>query len=141
MKPFFVTRARMDREVAAVCEAARLEAEQEAARHARQLAEAAAANKRLDDRRRELGRRLDLAHDKELGELGDITLLEGRAARAEARVRRLEKVLDRVAAGARTNARRAEHLQDRLDDACGLNDPAIEARRIVQARPVKEDAS
>ena len=141
MKFPLVTRARMDRELAADREAARQQAEQEAARHAHQLAEAAAANKRLDGRVRELGRRLDSAHDMELCELGDVVLLEARAARAEGRVRRLEKVLDRVAAGARTSERRADRLQARLDDACGLNSAAIEARRIVQARSVKEASS
>ena len=98
MKFPFVTRARMDRELDAVRETAQQHAEQAFARHARQLAEAAAANKRLDDRRRELGRRLDSVHDKALGELGDITLLEARAARAEARVQQLEKDVSRLQA-------------------------------------------
>jgi septal ring factor EnvC (AmiA/AmiB activator) len=130
VKWLFVTRARMDRELAAVREAARQQAEQEAARYARQLAEAAAANKRLDDRRRELGRRLDSAHDENLVELADITALEARANRA-----------DDLAAQLRASERRTDRLQARLDDSCGLNSAAIEARRITQARPVKEESS
>lgn len=130
MKIPFVTRARMDRELAAVREAAREEAEQAAARHTRKLAEAAAANQRLAGRNRELSRRLDSAHDAELGELADISALEARAARA-----------GELAAALRASERRAEQLQRRLDDACGLNSAAIEKRRIVQATPAKEDAS
>jgi hypothetical protein len=134
----FVTRARMDRELDAVRATALAHAEQAAARHARKLAEAAAANQRLDGRNRELSRRLDSAHDQELGELGDITLLEARAVRADARVRRLLRVIARGGDALRTSRRRADRLQSRLDDACGLNSAAIEARRITQAHPVKE---
>lgn len=50
---------------------------------ARWLAEATADNKRLVGRNRELSRRLDSAHDANLGELGDIALLEARAQRLE----------------------------------------------------------
>lgn len=135
-----VTRARMDRELAAVREEARLEAEQAAARFARKLAEAAAANRRLDDRRRELGRRLDAAHDTELGELGDISTLEDRAARSDARVRRLLRVIARGGEALRTSRRRADRLQSRLDDAVGLSGAAYDWRRVVPQR-VEEDAS
>lgn len=73
---------------------------------ARWLAESRADNKRLTGRVNELSRRLDSAHDANLGELGDIARLEGRAVAAEARAGQLEKDVAR--------------LQARLDDAVGM---------------------
>jgi hypothetical protein len=81
---------------------------------ARQLAEADAANRRMQGRLLELGRRL--------------------AAAAESDPEHLAAMQQELAA-ARTEAaaatRRADRLQERLDDATGLNDPKVLAGPTV----------
>ncbi|MDX2763364.1 hypothetical protein [Streptomyces europaeiscabiei] len=88
----------------------------------RQNAELDAANRRLADRNIELGRRLS-----RLGESDPEY-----AARLEKRVARLRQVAARLVAGATAEKRRADLLQGRLDDACGLNSLAVEAGRHWQ---------
>jgi hypothetical protein len=90
---------------------------------ARQLVAADAANRRLHDRNLELGRRVTALAESDLEY----------AAQLERRVARLKKVGKRVLAAWAREQRRAEHLQQRLDNACGLNPPAVEACRHWQA--------
>jgi len=82
----------------------------------RQLAEAGAANRRLYDRNLELGRRLSL-----LGESDPEY-----AARLERRVDRLRKATSRILAAYHGEQRRADRHRERLDQALGLDSPAIE---------------
>ncbi|MEV7140715.1 hypothetical protein [Streptomyces tauricus] len=108
MKLPLITRSRHERELDAAQQATRRAEKElvaEKLRHALEIGGAEAANTRLAGRNRELSRRLDSAHDKELGELGDIAQLEERARLAEVHVRQLEKDVAR--------------LQARLDDAVG----------------------
>ncbi|MGW8719633.1 hypothetical protein ACWGNR_10030 [Streptomyces althioticus] len=90
---------------------------------AKRLSEADAANRRLYDRNLELGRRVSALAESDLEY----------AAQLERRVARLKKVGKRVLAAWAREQRRAEHLQQRLDNACGLNSPAVEAGRHWQA--------
>lgn len=94
-----------------------------------------AANRRLYDRNLELGRRLS-----RLGESDPEY-----AARLEARIRRLLKVRTRFYAAGHAEWVRANHLQRRLDQALGLDSPAIEqagARaKHDRLNAPKEDAS
>ncbi|MFI1728231.1 hypothetical protein ACH40E_03120 [Streptomyces acidicola] len=133
----FVLRSRHDAEVAALnADRDRLRARAETAEgHAatakynreqviRQLSEADAANLRLAGRNLELGRRL-AQHAEADPEY---------AARLERRVARLRRAGARVLAAWAAEKRRADRLQARLDDACGLNHPAVEEGRAWQER-------
>jgi hypothetical protein len=102
------------RERAETAEGARATAEYNREQVLRQLAEAGAANRRLYDRNLELGRRLASASDPQY------------AARLERRVDRLRKATSRILAAYHGEQRRADHLQRRLDQALGLDAPAIE---------------
>jgi len=76
----------------------------------RQHAEASAANSRLHGRNVELGRRLNRLSEAD----------PEYAAALECRVGRLLKAVARVGAIAVAERRRADHLQQRLDDAVGI---------------------
>ncbi|MEU3507617.1 hypothetical protein ABZ733_06775 [Streptomyces longwoodensis] len=76
----------------------------------RQNAELDAANRRLADRNLELGRRLSQHAEAD----------PKYAAHLEQRVERLKQVGARVLAAWHAEQRRADHLQERLDDAVGL---------------------
>ncbi|MBQ0974517.1 hypothetical protein KBZ00_25815 [Streptomyces sp. RK31] len=90
---------------------------------ARQFAEADAANRRLEARNLELGRRVTALAESDLEY----------AAQLERRKTSLEKAGRRILAAWRREQKRADHLQQRLDNACGLNSPAVEAGRHWQA--------
>lgn len=133
---WFVTRRRYEEELAAAKheirrQRERAEAAEEKASTAefnreqvlRQLAEADAANRRLHGRNLELGKQVSALAESDLEY----------AAQLERRVARLKKVGKRVLAAWAREQRRAEHLQQRLDNACGLNSPAVEAGRHWQA--------
>jgi hypothetical protein len=90
----------------------------------RQFADADATNRRLMGRNLELGRRLS-----RLGEADPEY-----AGRLEARITRLLKVIARLYAGGHAQKLRADRLQARLDDACGLNSPAVAAGEMWQQR-------
>lgn len=89
----------------------------------RQLAEADAANRRLTGRTQRLSEQL-AAHSEADPEY---------AARLERRIHRLRKTGLRIIAAWRREQKRADHLQQRLDNACGLDSPAVEAGRHWQA--------
>ncbi|MDL5205081.1 hypothetical protein [Streptomyces sp. ALI-76-A] len=88
----------------------------------RQLAHADADNRRLNGRLLELGRRLTSLTEAD----------PEYAARLERRVARLLAVAGRLYLGREAEQQRAEHLQQRLDDACGLNDARVEHGRHWQ---------
>ncbi|KMS79071.1 hypothetical protein ACH49_13510 [Streptomyces leeuwenhoekii] len=90
----------------------------------RQLAEADAATRRLHGRVEELGRRLAALAEAD----------PEYTAQLEHRVARLQKVGVRILAAGAAERRRADRLQDRLDDALGLNTPAVEDGRQWQTR-------
>lgn len=100
---------------------------------ARWLAEADAANKRLNGRNRELSKRLDAAHDNQLAGFDE-------ADRRDARIRRLLKVGKLLANALKTSERRGDLLQARLDDAVGLSSPALDWRP-ARSQQAKENAS
>lgn len=114
---WFVSRRRYEE---ARATADRLRAERDEAREDRdiavrnrrqalgQLLNADAANRRLHGRNLELGRRLAAAAEADPDHLADLEQ-ELAAAREEAAVEK----------------RRADRLQERLDDAVGLNDPKV----------------
>lgn len=77
---------------------------------ARQFADADATNRRLMGRNLELGRRLTSLTEAD----------PEYAARLERRVARLLNVAARLHAGRHAAMVRADHLQQRYDDACGL---------------------
>lgn len=81
----------------------------------RQLALADAANRRLEGRNRELGRRVAALSESD----------PDYAAALERRVARLGKVGRRVLAAWAREQRRADGLQARLDDAVGLSPRGI----------------
>jgi len=89
----------------------------------RQLAEADATNRRLHGRNLELGRQVSALAESDLEY----------AAHLERRKTSLEKAGHRILAAWRREQKRADHLQQRLDNACGLNSPAVEAGRHWQA--------
>ena len=124
----FVSRRRAADDLAAVkAEAGRLRGERDAARAERdtatynrsqvlrQLANADATNRRLMGRNLELGRRLGALAESD----------PEYAAQLERRVDRLRKVAARLYAGGRAEKLRADHLQQRLDQALGLDDAAV----------------
>jgi predicted RNase H-like nuclease (RuvC/YqgF family) len=80
-----------------------------------QLAAADAANRRLHDRNLELGRRISALTESD----------PEYAARLERRVARLRLAGKRIFAAYGAQKKRADRLQQRLDDACGLNAPAV----------------
>ncbi|MFC8832308.1 hypothetical protein ACFT8V_03800 [Streptomyces griseoincarnatus] len=86
---------------------------------ARQFAESDAANRRLEARNLELGRRVSALAESDLEY----------AARLERRVARLKKVGKRIVAAWAREQRRAEHLQERLDDAVGLSTTIVDSGR------------
>jgi chromosome segregation ATPase len=92
-------------------------------RLARWLADEKTANRRLHDRNLELGRRVSVLAESDLEY----------AAHLERRVARLKKVGKRIVAAWAREQRRANHLQERLDGALGLNTPAVRAGRHWQA--------
>jgi chromosome segregation ATPase len=96
----------------------------------RQLAEADAANRRLHGRNLELGRQVSALAESDLEYAAQ---LERRVAQLEQRVARLKRVGKRIVAAWRREQKRADHLQQRLDNARGLNSPAVEAGRHWQA--------
>lgn len=81
----------------------------------RQFADADATNRRLLGRNLELGRRLSAYAEAD----------PEYAAQLERRVDRLQKVIARLYAGRSAEQARADHLQQRLDEALGLDTPAI----------------
>ncbi|KOG21767.1 hypothetical protein [Streptomyces viridochromogenes] len=80
-----------------------------------QLNTADAANRRLHDRNLELGRRISALTESD----------PEYAARLERRVARLRLAGKRIFAAYGAQKKRADRLQQRLDDACGLNAPAV----------------
>lgn len=88
----------------------------------RQNAQLDAANRRVAGRNLELGKRLSQLTEAD----------PEYAARLEKRVARLRQVAARLLAGLTAEKRRADLLQGRLDDACGLNSLAVEAGRHWQ---------
>lgn len=85
----------------------------------RQNAELDAANRRLEGRVLELGRRLARLAESD----------PEYAARLERRIARLRRIVSQVLADRRAEQKRADHLQRRLDDAVGLP-----AGRIADSR-------
>ena len=139
-----VTRRRHNAELAAVkAEADRLRAERDATvsklatavynreQVLRQNAEQDAANRRLHGRILELSRRLSAVREAD----------PEYAASLERRVARLRLVGVRILAAYAAEKKRADRLQTRLDDACGLDHPAVtegaawQARRMDKPRP------
>lgn len=90
----------------------------------RQLADADAANRRLEGRVLELGRRLTKLAEAD----------PEYAATLEQRVTRLRRVGARILAAYTAEKKRADRLQAELDDALGLNHPDIQAGRNWQSR-------
>jgi hypothetical protein len=88
----------------------------------RQLAEADATNRRVHERNLELGRRISQLTESD----------PEYAARLERRVARLLLVGARLLAARDAETRRADVLQGRLDDACGLNTAQIDDGRYWQ---------
>jgi len=86
---------------------------------ARQFAEADAANRRLEARNLELGRRVSALAESDLEY----------AAHLERRVARLKKVGKRIVAAWAREQKRADHLQQRLDDAVGLSTTIVDSGR------------
>ncbi|MFI0268611.1 hypothetical protein [Streptomyces luteogriseus] len=89
----------------------------------RQLAEADATNRRLAGRNLELGERLSRLAEAD----------PEYAAQLEHRIGRLQKAGKRILAAWWAEKRRADRLQARLDDALGLDDPAVLAGQNWQA--------
>lgn len=142
-----VTRRRHEAELAAAnAEATRLRTERDATvsklatavynreQVLRQNAGLDAANRRLEGRNLELGRRLSQLREAD----------PEYAAHLEQRVTRLRRVGVRILAAYAAEKKRADRLQARLDDACGLDHPAVaegaawQARRHDKPRPRKE---
>lgn len=88
-------------------------------RLAKRLAEADAANRRLYDRNLELGRRVSVLAESDLEY----------AAHLERRVARLKRVGKRIVAAWAREQKRADHLQQRLDDAVGLSTTIVDSGR------------
>lgn len=82
---------------------------------ARQLVAADAANRRLAGRNLELGRRLSALTESD----------PEYAAALEQRLARALTACARYMDALWVEVRHADRLQQRLDDACGLNDPAV----------------
>lgn len=89
----------------------------------RQNAELDAANRRLAGRNLALGERISKLTEAD----------PEYAAALENRVARLRTVGQRILAAYRAEKKRADRLQARLDDACGLDDPAVTAGRHWQS--------
>jgi len=134
---WFVTRRRHEAELAdAKAEADRLRTDRDATvsklatavynreQVLRQNAEKDAANRRLHGRNLELGRRLSQLREAD----------PEYAAHLEQRVARLRQVGERILAAYAAEKKRADLLQDRLDDACGLNHVAVLEGGAWQAR-------
>lgn len=85
----------------------------------RQLAEADAANRRLHGRNLELGRQVSALAESDLEY----------AAHLERRKTSLEKAGHRILAAWRREQKRADHLQQRLDDAVGLSTTIVDSGR------------
>lgn len=88
----------------------------------KQNADADAANRRLHARNLELGRRLSALTESD----------PEYAAGLERRLQRALKACRRYRAGLAEQTRRGDHLQARLDDALGLNDPHVKDGRYWQ---------
>jgi chromosome segregation ATPase len=88
-------------------------------RLAKRLSEADAANRRLYDRNLELGRRVSVLAESDLEY----------AAHLERRKTSLEKAGHRILAAWRREQKRADHLQQRLDDAVGLSTTIVDSGR------------
>ncbi|MEU2443513.1 hypothetical protein ABZ588_08335 [Streptomyces althioticus] len=129
---WFVTRRRYEDELAAAKheirrQRERAEAAEEKASTAefnreqilRQLAEADAANRRLHGRNLELGKQVSALAESDLEY----------AAHLERRVARLKKVGKRIVAAWAREQRRADRLQERLDDAVGLSTTIVDSGR------------
>ena len=145
---WFVTRRRHNAELAAVkAEADRLRDERDATvstlatavynreQVLRQNAEQDATNRRSHGRILELGRRLSAVREAD----------PEYAASLERRVARLRLVGVRILAAYAAEKKRADRLQTRLDDACGLDHPAVVEGAARQARrhdkPRRKEAS
>lgn len=129
---WFVTRRRYEDELAAAKheirrQRERAEAAEEKASTAefnreqilRQLAEADAANRRLHGRNLELGKQVSVLAESDLEY----------AAHLERRKTSLEKAGHRILAAWRREQKRADHLQQRLDDAVGLSTTIVDSGR------------
>ena len=129
---WFVTRRRYEDELAAAKheirrQRERAEAAEEKASTAefnreqilRQLAEADATNRRLHGRNLELGRQVSVLAESDLEY----------AAHLERRKTSLEKAGHRILAAWRREQKRADHLQQRLDDAVGLSTTIVDSGR------------
>lgn len=88
-------------------------------RLAKRLAEADAANRRLHGRNLELGRQVSVLAESDLEY----------AAHLERRKTSLEKAGHRILAAWRREQKRADHLQQRLDDAVGLSTTIVDSGR------------
>lgn len=145
---WFVTRRRHNAELAAVkAEADRLRDERDATvsklatavynreQVLRQNAEQDATNRRSHGRILELSRRLSAVREAD----------PEYAASLERRVARLRLVGVRILAAYAAEKKRADRLQTRLDDACGLDHPAVVEGAAWQARrhdkPRRKEAS
>lgn len=114
---------------------------------ARQFAEADAANIRLSNRNQALQEqaavRAEIARQRggslaKLGQrldavAGEYAHIDGYAARMEDRLDRALRGCVRYRAALAAEARRADRLQDRLDDALGFNTPGVERGQHWQA--------
>ncbi|MFJ8538114.1 hypothetical protein [Streptomyces sp. NPDC093591] len=98
-----------------------------------QLAAADAANRRLHGRNLELGQRISKLTEAD----------PEYAAQLERRVARLRRIVSQLLADRRTETKRADGLQRRLDDAVGLTPRGIEDSRQWQPgyQKPKADAS
>lgn len=76
--------------------------EDDAAKHAKQLAEAVADNQRLNGANKELRCRLDAAHDNQLGDTAETVRLEARVERLKKVTARLHSALTTARAGQAT---------------------------------------
>ena len=98
-----------------------------------QNADLHAANKRLDDRKRELSRRLDSAHDANLGELGTITDLEAQARRLQDELAAARADTDTKVAAAEERGRQAARAMTTQQREARPADGAPASRRDQSA--------
>jgi signal transduction histidine kinase len=91
---------------------------------ARQFVEADAANTRLAGRNRQLSERLAQRTESTPADV----------AQLRRRVDRLRRIVSRLLDERRQESRRADHLQQRLDDAMGLNTAPVLAGRRTGVR-------
>lgn len=116
--------ANRQRERAEKAEADKATAEFNRGQALHQLAAADSANRRLHGRNLELGNRISALAEAD----------PEYTARLERRVARLRKVVARVYAAGHAQLLRADHLQRRLDQALGLDHPAVVGGAAWQER-------